>query len=536
MTLHPRDRTSVPADTAALAGAVMGPANPYRVIGDQLADLFVDVDFAALYLPHGRAAVSPSLLALVTLFQFLENVPDRQAAELVRVRMDWKYALHLPLADPGFDFSCLCYFRRRLLEHEDEGRLFATVLARLKALGLVRKRGKQRTDAIAVLGAVKELTALETVSETLRLALRALAQAAPGWAEATMPVAYREAYERSQPDYRLRAVERAAALLRVGEAGFWLLDQLGRGGLPAGVADLPAIATLRTVWAQRYERSADGTVQVRQHLVDCAQRIVTPHDPGVRVGQKRGETWHGDKTHVTETAESDQPNFITSVLTANAASGDTAALPPIREQLADDDLLPAEQCVDSGYVSGAQLAQSQAAGIDLIGPPLEDTTANGLKIADFQVDWEAQQATCPAGQTSVKWRAKTERDGSSAVQIQFAAATCAACPLGPQCTTGHSGRSLHINEHYPLVVARRQEAQTAAFWQRMRARPAIEATLSELVRAHGLRRHRYRGDAKRQAENGWKATACNLKRLARVLLRAAGQPQPPAAAAIMLRR
>ena len=176
--------------------------------------------------------------------------------------------------------------------------------------------------------------------------------------------------------------------------------------------------------------------------------------------------------------------------TATATSGDLEALPQMRAHLNERAVVPAEQYVDSGYVSGSQLAQSQAAGIALVGPPLEDTAPNQFKIADFAIDREAQQAICPQGHSSVKWSERTERDGSRAVNIQFAAATCAACPLRAQCTTGQSGRSLHLSEHYELLAARRAAAQTEEFRARMRARPAIEATLSALVRGHGLRRHR----------------------------------------------
>jgi hypothetical protein len=158
---------------------------------------------------------------------------------------------------------------------------------------------------------------------------------------------------------------------------------------------------------------------------------------------------------------------------------------------------------------------------------LGDTSANGFKLADFVIDRVAQQATCPQGQVSVKWAERTERDGSRAVHIQFAAKTCAACPLRAQCTTAKDGRSLSLSEHYELLQARRAESQTPAYKQRLRARPAIEATLSELVRSHGFRRHRYRGDDKRDAENLLKAAACNLKRLARALLT---HPPAPAAA------
>jgi hypothetical protein len=270
------------------------------------------------------------------------------------------------------------------------------------------------------------------------------------------------------------------------------------------------------VWAQRFVREA-GVVTVHEAAVPCTERILTPHDVGVRAGEKRGKHWQGEKAHVTETAEPDQPNFIVDVHTGNASGGDAAALDPIREQLAVADLLPGEQYVDSGYISGRQLAQSQAAGIELVGPPLADTSPQEYKIADFAIDQEARQATCPQGRVSVKWGESSERDGSRMVHIQFATATCAACPVRSLCARGKEGRSLHVSEHHALLQARRAEAQTATFKERMRARPAIEATLSELVRKHGFRRHRYRGEAKRRLENLLKCAACNLKRLARAL-------------------
>lgn len=526
MTLHPRDPMALPADIAAVGAMVLAPTNPYRCIGDQLADLLTDIDFAPLYTNHGRAAISPALLALVTIFQFLEDVPDRQAAELVRVRLDWKYALHLPVTDRGFDFSCLCYFRRRLLAHTAERGLFDLVLERIRRLGMLKPRGKQRTDSLGVLGAVRELSRLELVSETLRLALRAVEQAAPLWTQRQVPASFRAQYLHRATDYRLSRAQRQTALVAVGQDGAWLRARLADA--PAAVGALEAVATLATVWAQRYEEQG-GDVRVREQTVDATALIVTPHDPGVRAGEKRGHRWRGEKAQVTETAEADQPNFITDMTTANASGVDSGALPMIRTRLRTAGLLPAEQYVDAGYVTGQQLADSAAEGIALLGPALPDTSPNSFKIADFVVDAERHQATCPAGQTSVKWRHKTERDGSAAVQIQFAAATCTACPLQPQCTSGHSGRSLHINEHYAWVAARRAAAQTERFRHKLWARSAIEATLSELVRAHGLRRHRYRGEQKRQAENLWKAAACNLKRLLRVLA-VDPTPGPPAAA------
>ena len=292
---------------------------------------------------------------------------------------------------------------------------------------------------------------------------------------------------------------------RSGRHGCWRW-----GGRLRALAPLQRLAT---VWAQHFVRGVGGPVQVRSEPVPCKDRIMTPHDPGVRAGQQRGKHGRGEQTHVTETAEPGEPSVITDVTTSNASSGDNEALPQIRSQLTRRDLLPGEQYVDSGYVSGTQLAQSDAAAIELVGPPRQDTSPNGFKIDDFPIDYQARQATCPAGQHAVKWKVATEPDGSLAYRIQFAAATCATCPLRAQCTQGTSGRSLHVSEHHGRLVARRREAQTAAFRERMKARPAIEATLSELVRTHGFRRHRYRGDAPRHLENLLKAAACNLKRL-----------------------
>jgi len=526
--LRPRDVSAIPPDTAAIGQVVLRPSDPYRLIGEHLAEILQDAQFAALYEPTGRAALSPALLALVTLFQFQENLPDRDAARQVAVRLDWKYALHLPLDDPGFDFTDLHYFRQRLLAHDQERLVFETVLAAIKGFGLLGTHRKQRTDALAVLGAVADLSRLELVTETLRLVVRALEETDAAWAEREVPASFRERYARRQTDYQLTDAARTAALLEAGRDGVWLLARLDAAGSPS-VRALAEIATLRTVWEQHY-RVVDGALTLRVEAVNAKERIVTPHDPDVRVGEKRGKVWHGDKVHVTETTDDGEPRFLTDLTTANASSGDGEELPAIRAHLEASDLTPHEQNVDAGYISGKQLADSRAAGIELIGPALPDTSPNGFKIADFQIDRATKTATCPAGKAAIKWSARTTRDGSTAANIQFAAADCAGCAWRPQCTTSQTGRSLQLNEHYEILMARRADAETAEFRTQMHRRAGIEATLSELVRQHGLRHHRYRGAAKRVLENLLKGAACNLKRLARVLAARRGQPTATAAA------
>ena len=118
MTLHIRDNTEIPEDTAKLVKEILGEDDPYRLIGDRLSDFLMDEDFADFYADTGGPAISPVILSFVLIFQMMEKLPDRMAARSLKVRMDWKYALHLPLNYEGFHFTNLSHFRQRLIDNE----------------------------------------------------------------------------------------------------------------------------------------------------------------------------------------------------------------------------------------------------------------------------------------------------------------------------------------------------------------------------------------------------------------------------------
>ena len=122
MCLKIIDHSEIPVDTARLGQILLAAESPYRLIGDQLSNLISDEDFAEMYETTGGAAISPTILALVTVFQMMEKLPDRAAALAVVMRIDWKYALHVPLEWEGFHFTNLNHFRQRLLEHDAESR------------------------------------------------------------------------------------------------------------------------------------------------------------------------------------------------------------------------------------------------------------------------------------------------------------------------------------------------------------------------------------------------------------------------------
>src|SRR5215210_4716542 len=256
MSLRPEPVGEIPAETVRVARAAFPKGTLITRLRDEFSALYQDEDFRSLYPARGQPGLTPWRLALVTVFQFLEHLSDRQAADAVRARIDWKYALGLELTDPGFHFSVLGEFRARLVSGGAEPLLLDTMLERFKARGLVKARGKQRTDSTHVLAAVRDLSFLELVAETLRAALDDVAAVAPDWLRAVAKPVWFERYGRRVEDYRLpkSREEREALALEVGADGFVLLDALDAPDAPAAARELPMVRTLCDVWRVHYAR------------------------------------------------------------------------------------------------------------------------------------------------------------------------------------------------------------------------------------------------------------------------------------------
>jgi transposase len=287
MSLKPSSIKPVPAETVRVARAAFPKGNPYLTLRDELGLIFRDEDFADLFPAEGQPALPPWRLALVTIMQFRENLSDRQAAEAVRARIDWKYLLGLALTDPGFDFSVLSEFRTRLLIGGSEALLLEKLLERCQALGLVKARGKQRTDATHVLAAIRVMHRLELIGETVRAVLNELATLAPDWLRTIAPAEWYQRYSRRIEDDRLpRSKEQRAVYAQtVGEDGFLLLDLLNGPDAPPSASQLQSVEALRQVLARHYERierEAEGKKysQVRfranQELPPAAETIDPP--------------------------------------------------------------------------------------------------------------------------------------------------------------------------------------------------------------------------------------------------------------------
>jgi len=199
----------VSEETARVAHAAFPTGNMYLRLHEEIDSIYEDEAFTKLFPTRGQPAEAPSRLALVTVLQFVEGLSDRQAADAVRARIDWKYLLGLELMDPGFDHTVLSEFRTRLVDGHAERVLLDTVLRRAQALGLFYPRGRQRTDSTHVLAAVRVLNRLERVGETLRAALNSLAVVAPDWLGNVVPAVWYERYGSRVENYDLPKTETA---------------------------------------------------------------------------------------------------------------------------------------------------------------------------------------------------------------------------------------------------------------------------------------------------------------------------------------
>jgi transposase len=129
MSMHPQEPPSVPEETRQVARAAFPKGTLCLHIADELGAIYNDSQFVALFPCRGKPAEAPGRLALATVLQFVEGLSDRQAADAVRGRIDWKYALGLSLIDPGFDYSVLSEFRARLIARRFSSRTAAHIAA-----------------------------------------------------------------------------------------------------------------------------------------------------------------------------------------------------------------------------------------------------------------------------------------------------------------------------------------------------------------------------------------------------------------------
>jgi len=366
---------------------------------------------------------------------------------------------------------------------------------------------------------------LECVTETMRHALESLAVAAPDWLRAYAQPDWAERCGHRAFNDRLakNAYRREERARTIGQDGHALLAAALDPAAPGWLRQVPAVEILRRVWVQQFYPSAEG-VQWRtaEHGIPPSSIFLSsPYDTDAYLGRKRTTKWVGYKAHLTETCDEGRPHLITHVQTMAAPVADGEATTPAHTALRNKGLLPAVHLVDTGYLDAELLVITRRdCGIDLAGPARADERwqareGRGFAAADFDVDWERKEATCPRGARSASWTPAPDNRGVPVIKIKFSGSGCGVCRHLADCTHGTRARcclTLRTHEHQAALAKARRRGTTAEFAALSAVRAGVEGTISQAVRGFGLRRSRYVGQAKTHLQHVATAAAMNLVR------------------------
>ena len=473
----------------------------------------------------GRPEIDPVFLTGVTILQMMERLPDRQAIMACQYDARWRLALGIPAEWAGIDPSTLIYFRRRLAEHDLGKVALESGLTAMRGTGYLRRHGAVRIDSTHVLAHISDMSRLECVRETLRLALEFLI--AFGGSAPWEPWFSRYA-ERNQKALRNSSVERLR--LTMDQAGRDARDILAKTQtLGDAVVKSESIALLQRVFDEQFETVEDG--MTKQRPATPAGAVHNPHDPEAAWSTKGTlgkDGWVGSKLQVCETAsegirQSGEPTeaVITAVLIQPATTSDQGSLSPViaaHEQ--GGQAKPDETFADAGYISAPALEQAKADGYALTGPiGAPPHSGNRFGSDSFVVDIDKRHATCPAGKLNAQCSRITETKTHRVTYYYFvwAQTDCNMCSMKDRCLSRKKVqpfRTLQVGEKHMIVQERRDLCKTPEYQMLMHRRSGIEGTHSELKRGYMIRRSRYRGLKKTHIQMTFTAAACNLRRWA----------------------
>jgi transposase len=520
MSLRSEPIPDVPEETARVADAAFPKGNLYLKMRDELGTFYEDADFTDLFPIRGQPAFSPWRLALITVMQFAEGLSDRQAAEAVRSRIDWKYALSLELENAGFDFSILSEFRQRLLTKGKEIQLLDKMLECFQAKKLLKSGGKQRTDSTHILAKVRHLSRIESVVETLRAALNELAEFFPEWLERQITPRWFELYSRRIEEYRLPKGEKSRQeyIDEIGNHGFTLLKAIA-GSESERLKSLPMVKLLEQMWEQQLEiKEGKVCFLAAEKLAPVGERFDSPYDAEAKFGKKRSTSWQGYKVHLTETCDQESPHLITNVITTEAFLPDTEVNFKIHEDLKEKGLSPDIHLVDAGYPENEWMLKSQKEGIRVVGPARPNhhwqaKEGKGFALKDFIIDWKNKQVVCPNGKIGKNW-STAKSEGKEKYRVRFKSSDCLNCDKRLNCTKSKRWRVISFagKEEQEFLEKARSSEQSSEWQNLYRERAGIEGTISQSVRGYGLRQTRYIGKAKTHLHNIAVASAVNIVR------------------------
>jgi hypothetical protein len=524
--------------------------------------LATEHEFSLLYAQGGRPNWSVARLVGLCLLQQLQNLSDQQAVDALSFDVRFQHALDVVPEDAYLSRRSLVEFRRRLVERDPDGTLLRSVFDRICAAGLLNlglSTSEQRLDSTVITSNIRAHGRMSLARETLRLFVHSLNEAQRAHLPEPVRVWYAametEGWEVEPLDKqaRLRELGRLceAALKAFEENGpialgepYRLLRRLvdehgGALGLATSDAksndsddepptdeppnDEPPAGLSREKPFIKRKNARGRTVKTKRHTQHKA-RYWSPHDPDASYGHK-GLGYH---VHISETCNNKRIELLTDYAVLTAAQSDIGQGVPALQRLAARDLQPKVLFADGGYPTPGDLVTAREMGSELYAPVNRGRlVVESSSRVDFETDPQTNEVVrCPEGHAPTRHGERESSDSTDRRRALFAffpKQTCDACPQRDRCPVRqpNNTRSLDYRlELSPELIARDNrwaEQKTDAWKARYRIRSGVEATMSELKRAHGIGRLRVRRMPRVLIQVALKATACNLKRWLRAL-------------------
>ncbi len=508
-----------------LMSDLLEETNPLKIFSREIYPIFHDGDFKHLYSRKGRNGISPAFLSMVTILQYFDSLSDSEAAEAVYLRLDWKYALHLPIEKVFiFDSSTLCNFRKRFRNNGEENNAFKKMVEFCREKGLIKSNSHQRIDATHIVKHLNRISTTELLFRTVRVLLEVLERNNPVWYEENIPADLIERYSKKFSSFGMSKGKRSDKQAEIVEDGYRITRMI-EGSKIENEEVLKQLKIMKTVFQENViirEKEVGEKVFIEVDEIEKPmQSVIDPRDTTIQLGKKGKTSWSGEKCHIVETANKGEVNFIVDMIPQSNKENDNKILPELDRRNENSKLNPKKIFADSNYISSSAIKEYEDKDQVLMGyiQKTSNEVPAEFRLDKFSIDIQNRKAVCPAGKTNDSWNFSEK---SNSYQVSFHMKTCGNCINYGLCVRRTSkkcgGRKLCITKEYTTLCKRREEQKTDKFKEEMKVRAQVESTISALVRFHGLRMMKYKGESGRSQQYYMAACALNLKRFVKKLV------------------
>jgi len=487
--------------------------------------------YAMLYGKTGRPNFSVARMLGLCLLQEWNELSDQQALDTFGFDIRWRYALDVRDEDDYLSRRSLVEFRRRLVVKDPEMSLVRSLFdairdSALKKLNL--SSSNQRLDSTHVISNIRIRGRLDLFSNTLKLFLKSLDK--EHYKRVPEPIA--KWYEREPEGWF--GLGPAQQKVKLDQLAHYLYELIVLFGKDDDIRNGEPYQLLERLLHEQCEQPTDKDAVESERVIlkpkTKGETLQSPYDPDASYGHKGV----GYSVHIAETCNNPgKHEIITDYEVHGAARSDVAKMIPVIERLKSAGLKPETLFADGGYPSVPSAFKVIGQGIDFMAPVNRGRVPDDTMGRDrFEFDSRGLVIRCPKGHRPIDHRILSANNSTRrSLHAIFDGDTCRSCSTLDQCSVrapNHRDRGclpqytighfrLEITPELRLRDQMYSIQQTTAWKDRYSIRSGIEATLSELKRAHGMGRLRVRRAVKVCFAVACKVIACNIKRWAKAL-------------------